>query len=83
MKQRILRNWTFRRALYLVIGIAVIIQSFVEHQWFGILFGTYFVAMGLFAFGCAANNCFTGSYTTKAGQVPTDHDVDFEEIKTR
>jgi hypothetical protein len=27
MKQRILTNWTFARALFLVVGITVIVQS--------------------------------------------------------
>ena len=58
MKERILTNWTFTRALYLLMGSALIIQSAISQQWFGVLFGSYFASMGLFAFGCAAGNCF-------------------------
>jgi len=65
MKERILTNWTFARALYLIMGIAVIIQSVMSHQWFGVAFGGYFASMGLFAFGCAAGNCFGGSCSTE------------------
>lgn len=61
MKERILTNWTFTRALYLLMGSALIIQSAVSQQWFGVLFGGYFASMGLFAFGCAAGNCFGGN----------------------
>jgi len=57
MKERILTGWTFVRALYLAIGIIIIIRSAMQQQWFGVLFGGYFAAMGLFSFGCAAGNC--------------------------
>jgi len=65
MKQRILTGWTFSRALYAFMGIAIIIQSVVQHEWIGILLGGYLAAMGVFGFGCAAGNCFGGSCNTK------------------
>ena len=68
MKQRILTNWTFARALYLIMGIAVIIQSVMSQQWFGVAFGGYFASMGLFAFGCAAGNCFVGNCSTESNK---------------
>ena len=85
MKERILTNWTFSRALYLIIGIAVIIQSIMSKQWFGVAFGGYFASMGLFAFGCAAGNCFGSSCATEPKQksTATIQDVDFEEIKPK
>ncbi len=61
MKERILTNWTYTRALYLLIGIAVIFQSAMSQQWFGVAFAGYFASMGLFAFGCASGNCFGGN----------------------
>lgn len=78
MKQRILTNWTFTRALYLVIGISIIFQSVESQQWFGAVFGGYFAAMGLFAFGCASGNC-----SVEPKQKSTIQDVDFEEVKTK
>lgn len=57
MKERILTGWTIARWLYLGIGILMIVQSVISRQWFGIAIGSYFAAMGLFAFGCAAGNC--------------------------
>lgn len=60
MRERILTNWTFTRGLYLIIGSIVSIQSVLSQQWLGILWGGYFAAMGLFAFGCASGNCFGG-----------------------
>ncbi len=78
MKDRILTSWTFRRGLYLLMGITVIIQSVINQQWFGVAFGGYFAAMGLFAFGCASGNC-----ALEPKQKPAIQDVDFEEVKTK
>lgn len=83
MKERILTNWTFARVLYLIMGIAVIIQSVISQQWFGVAFGGYFASMGLFAFGCAAGNCFGGHCTVEPRKKSTIHDVDFQEMKTK
>jgi hypothetical protein len=85
MKERILTNWTFMRALYFLMGIAVIIQSVLSHQWFGVAFGGYFASMGLFAFGCAAGNCFKGSCAADLHKktYTTTQDVDLEEIKVK
>jgi hypothetical protein len=56
--KKILTGWTVRRLIYLLIGIFILLQSVWEVQWFGILAGGYFASMGLFAFGCAAANCY-------------------------
>lgn len=85
MKERILTQWTLPRALFLIMGIMVIVQSAMSYQWFGILFGAYFAAMGLFAFGCASGGCFGGSCATetKRESNTTIEDVDFEEVKSK
>jgi hypothetical protein len=83
MKQRILTNWTFARALFLVVGITVIVQSVLSQQWFGVVFGGYFASMGLFAFGCAAGNCYGGSCATEEKTTTSIQDVDFEEVKSK
>lgn len=57
MKDRILRGWTPVRWLYLILGVFTIIHSALVQEWLGILFGSYFASMGLFAFGCAAGQC--------------------------
>ncbi|MFZ4549793.1 MAG: hypothetical protein ACOYN4_20260 [Bacteroidales bacterium] len=82
MKERILTNWTFTRAFYLIMGIFVIVQSFMVQQWFGIAFGGYFAAMGLFAFGCASGNCIGENCSTEPKQN-TIVDVNIEEVKTK
>ncbi|TSJ42342.1 hypothetical protein [Fluviicola chungangensis] len=65
MKERILKNWTFTRALFLILGIIIITQSALRHEWVGILFGSYFASMGLFSFGCASGNCYGGNCEVK------------------
>lgn len=84
MKERILTNWTIPRALFLIMGIMVIIQSVMSQQWFAVLFGAYFAAMGLFAFGCASGGCFGGSCSTEPKKKSNTaiEEVDFEEVKS-
>ena len=54
MRNKIFTGWTFRRFLYLGIGVMIVIQSIRDQQWVLALAGIYFAAMGLFAFGCAS-----------------------------
>ncbi|PKR81704.1 hypothetical protein CW751_04035 [Brumimicrobium salinarum] len=61
MKERILKNWSFIRIAYLLLGLLIVIQSVMAHEWLLVAFGGYFVAMGLFAFGCASGNCNGGN----------------------
>lgn len=84
--QRILTGWSFTRALYLGIGLVVIYEFLSIGHWAGALLGVYFASMGLFNFGCAANNC----YTSPRAQTLTpdvngmaDFNVEFEEIKSK
>lgn len=83
MKNRILTGWTFRRALYVAIGLFVIVQSVMQQQWLGVLLGSYFASMGVFAFGCASGNCSGGNCNTEPGQNKTAENqyIKFEEIK--
>lgn len=66
-------------------GITFIIQSVLSQQWFGVAFGGYFASMGLFAFGCAAGNCYGGNCVTEPEQKSNTiiQDVEFEEVKTK
>lgn len=85
MKHRIFNNWTFTRALYLLMGIAVTLQSLMSQQWFGVAFGAYFASMGLLAFGCAAGKCYNENISSKsAHKINTAlQNVEFEEIKSK
>ena len=68
MKNLIFNNWTFKRVLFFLMGIFVIVQSIMNEQWLGVAFGGYFAAMGLFAFGCASGNCYGGDCEIKPEQ---------------
>jgi hypothetical protein len=57
MRERILTGWTFQRVMFIVLGLVVVVQSIIQQQWLGLILGSYFTAMGLFSFGCAAGNC--------------------------
>jgi|25BtaG_2_1085352.scaffolds.fasta_scaffold03818_5 hypothetical protein len=57
MKNSFLKNWTWVRAAYLIIGMLIIFQAASAAQWWGLALGIYVAAMGLFSFGCAAGNC--------------------------
>jgi hypothetical protein len=85
MKERILTGWTVTRVIYLVIGSFLIVQSAMEKQWPGVVFGGYFAAMGLFAFGCAAGNCFGGycSAETSSELKTTNQEVEIKDVSTK
>lgn len=83
MKDRILKGWTFTRGLYAVLGTVVVIQSAMQLQWFGILFGAYFASMGLFNFGCAAGNCVGGNCKVEPKNINSSdtQEVELEKLK--
>lgn len=59
LKLRLTTGWTFQRALFAIVGLIIVFQSIADKQWVFVLFGLYFASMGLFAYGCAAGNCYT------------------------
>lgn len=77
MIRRITQGWSFRRALYLLIGLAIVIQSAYTHEWVGIAVGTYFASMGLFGFGCAGGNC---GFVPRKSAPETKEEISFEEV---
>ncbi|MEO8147805.1 MAG: hypothetical protein ABI723_09225 [Bacteroidia bacterium] len=85
MKQRILTGWNFQRALFLLMGIYLMVQSVMEKQWMSVAVGAYFAAMGLFAFGCAAGGCFgrNCNYEPIEKNKSEIQDIEFEEIKQK
>jgi uncharacterized membrane protein YedE/YeeE len=83
MLHKIFKNWTVVRAIYLIIGVVVIIQAITTKQWIGILLGGYFASMGLFAIGCAGGACYgtmqrSHQQTRQNGSLDQ---VEFEEVK--
>jgi hypothetical protein len=57
MKQRLLSGWNFRRIIYTVVGIAIIVHAIIQREWFSALLGGFFTVMGFFALGCAGGQC--------------------------
>ncbi len=84
MLNRILSGWTITRVLYVAMGTFVIVESIMDKQWLGMALGGYFAAMGLFAFGCAAGNCYSPTnQTSKLDASAGTADIEFEEIKIK
>ncbi|HEY2348823.1 MAG TPA: hypothetical protein VGH64_07390, partial [Puia sp.] len=57
MKKSIFRGWTLSRLLYFALGIIITLQSIIQKEWMGVLFGVFIGSMGIFSLGCAAGNC--------------------------
>lgn len=57
MIKKIYTGWSWIRAVFLFLGLWMIIQAALEGQWIGIFLGSWLAVMGLFGLGCAAGNC--------------------------
>lgn len=79
MKNRILTGWNVRRAIYLIMGIMIMVQAWQENQWMLSVFGGYFATMGLFALGCAGSNCVIN--TASKYSKNEIKKIEFEEVK--
>lgn len=78
MKDRILFNWHLMRIFRLILGISIIVQGIVIHNWAFILVGILFTALPLLNIGCCGtNSCPTN--TSKNNKNSTE--IEFEEIK--
>lgn len=82
MRDRLLNNWTFIRFFYLSIGLYIAISSTLHMEWMGIMLGSYFASMGLFAFGCASGQCPGRNLNSQHVNRTKDADfVEYEEIR--
>ena len=79
MLERIKRPLTFRRLLFLGMGLFISVSSLKQGEWVGILMGTYFFSMGLFSLGCADNCGFPSTLTTAPNELTEE--IDYEEVK--
>lgn len=64
----LLKNWNFRRVLYLFGGIAFVAIGIADSSWWISVFGIYFMSMAIFQFGCASGNCSVGHTNNKPTQ---------------
>jgi hypothetical protein len=77
MKQDILSGWNFMRFLRLSLGIAIIIQSIIHHDWTMGILGTLFTVMPVFNIGC----CGIGACATPVKKNnQTVKDITYEEV---
>jgi ABC-type polysaccharide/polyol phosphate export permease len=56
MLKTIFTNWNFMRAIRLILGVFIIIQSFQSQQYLMIIPGVIFASMALFSVGCCGYN---------------------------
>ncbi len=80
MKERLLTGWTFMRVLYLIMGITLVIQAIMAHQYAMSFLGVYFAAMSILGIGCMGGQCFTPPMT-KNNTKSDVQDVTYEEVK--
>ena len=57
MKDKLLKGWNVRRAVYLIVGLIALGQAFYLEEYFLILFGAYFAIMAVLNIGCASGHC--------------------------
>lgn len=66
--KNILAPWNFRRILYFIGGMWILIQSFMDQQWVFLLLGGYFMLMGLMNWGCASGQCSVSDASVKESE---------------
>jgi len=77
MKQAILTNWTFSRALRLVLGIVILIQAIVAKDMAIGVAGLLFTMMPVFNIGC----CGAGACNTSVkNAVDSQKEITYEEV---
>ena len=77
MKNILFQNWTFFRAIRLIMGIAILIQAFIIKDFFLGFAGVIFSGMALFNAGCCGSNgCSTSPISTKN----KTKDISYEEV---
>lgn len=55
--KNLIKNWSIKRFVYLVMGIFFIFSSVKDQFWLMTIVGIYVISMSLFNFGCVAGNC--------------------------
>ena len=77
MKNILFQNWTFFRAIRLIMGIAIIIQAIIVKDAFLGFAGVIFSGMALFNAGCCGSN---GCTTTPVKTKNKTKDISYEEV---
>ncbi|MEO6732565.1 MAG: hypothetical protein ABIN01_15200 [Ferruginibacter sp.] len=77
MKQSIFRNWNFMRLFRLAMGIAIVVQSVITHQWIMGIVGVLFTCMPIFNIGCCGTGGCAIPVAKKSAPVK---DISYEEV---
>ncbi|HUH51277.1 MAG TPA: hypothetical protein VLZ11_04200 [Flavobacterium sp.] len=73
-----LKNWNFTRVLRLVMGIFIVVQGFINQEWFFVILGALFTLMPLLNIGCGSAGCAVPKQTTANKKPET---ITYEEIQ--
>ncbi len=77
MKEIVLKNWNFMRALRLILGVTIIVQAVMAKDWIFGIAGVLFSAMAIFNLGC----CGSGAcYTPIKKEANTNKPIIYEEL---
>jgi hypothetical protein len=72
----LLSNWTFMRALRVIMGVIAFGQAFVMQDWILGIAGALLLVMGIFNIGCCGINGCGVNYRAKT----TIRENEFEEV---
>lgn len=76
--KNILSNWNIMRLLRLAMGVFVVWQGVLAHEWALVVMGCIFSLLAIFNIGC----CGTAACNIAAkSQKSQNKDITFEEIK--
>ena len=76
MKNKILSGWHFMRVIRLLLGVAVIVQSFIIKDIMFAIAGFLVTAMAVFNIGC----CGTGNCNIPKKNAGTKKEISYEEV---
>jgi hypothetical protein len=77
LKQTLLNNWNFFRALRLILGVIITVQGIASKDWIFSIAGIYFTLMPLLNMGC----CGTGTcYTQPIKNNQEQKEITYEEV---
>ena len=76
MIQKIFSQWNFMRAARLVMGIAILVQSYLSQDWMLAIAGVLFTVMPLFNMGC----CATGGCAVPVSKKNQQKETTYEEV---
>ena len=74
-----LMNWSFMRALRLVLGGVILVQGIMVHEVPYAVIGGLLMLMAIANIGCSGGGC---GVPMRSMKVPSNKTIEFEEIKS-